>query len=204
MFSTDDHFAAALKRLKRYTAAPPKGARKSLTTPSTSERAQVPVPALGARGLLDGKQQSLRQHRITKQVEKIIEKQLAQSPVGSLVEITEVSLSADIRNVTIWWQYNPPQPPATSTDLRPGPHSTAPPTELSQPGLRSAWLQPPPLSREEKSISSWLETNSGQLRHGLTMEIQLKYSPKLTFRCDKATAHSKVMEDLLGRLADRQ
>ena len=136
--------------------------KKALVTPSDEERSQIPVPAIGSRGQLDGQQQSLRQQKVTRSIERVLEDFISRSPLASVVDITEISLSKDLRNVTAFWQYDSVLSNSGSDQRFEG------------LGLKSAWIRRPPLSAEEKRIERWFEQNAVKIRFALTSRLRLK------------------------------
>jgi hypothetical protein len=171
-FSSDEHFKDALRKLQRaIPEAPPRFAKTKLKEswePGAEEH--LPVAALGSGGVLEGQKVSLRQLRVRALVMNAMNEEIGRSAVGQVVEITEVSLSKDLRSVTLWWQYDPALfTPNASTPARVPARVPA--------GLGGTWLRPPPLTKTERSLEKWFEAHASEFRQIVARKIQFKVRP---------------------------
>lgn len=164
-FSSDEHFKDALRKLQQANPeTPPRFAKTKLKEswePGAEEL--LPVAALGSGGMLEGQKVSLRQLRVRSLVMAVMSEEIGRSAVGHVVEITEVSLSKDLRSVTLWWQYDP----ALMT-----PNASTPPRVPA--GHGGTWLRPPPLTKTEKSLEKWFEARASKFRQIITHKVQFK------------------------------
>lgn len=185
----DDNFRDALRKLKKFTPEKPnRWANLKLLPKSGTSSEHIPVPMIGSGGVLDGQKLSMRQLRLSKQINTVLDKELMRSRVGGLVEITEVSLSKDLRNVTVWWQLDDPEQPGDESRT----------TAVPERGFHGSWIRRPKLSKMEQKVSAWLKANTAALRFTVTGTMpQLKYSPELCFRCDHALAHRHALDSIL-------
>lgn len=172
-FSTDDDFQQAVRRLKRNGPIHNKKNKLKLV----SESPEVNNKPLKQEG-------SIRQLRRSKQVQNIISEELSKSENGSLIEITEVAPSRDLKRIVIWWQlFSPTDGPSTSTI-----------------GIKSAWLRPAQLTSKETEISSWLDNNASRYRYTVQLKLQAKYASELVFKCDKSQENSAAFESIFARI----
>ena len=110
---------------------------------------------------MDGKGLSVRQQRLRTLITTLLVNKIATTPLGPLVDITEVSVSRDIRNVTVWWELDTG---AAGDDS----------AVSGGVALPSTWLRPPPLTKPEEKVDAWLRTNASQFRFALSSQLSLK------------------------------
>ena len=199
-----------------------------------------PAPAIGSGGALDGRSLSTRQRRLVKHVEELLEEALAQSAQGFAVEIKEVSVSRDSRQILVWWQYDPDAMDGArrggfigggaegsavtgdreeATVLIPSASSSPFDPAHDEPVKAStgAWVRPPEATEEEKLMGMWLELLEPKLRRDLASRsvdshhprhpatsppcrlnsVRLKYTPRVVFRLDLASAHADYVGSVL-------
>jgi len=150
---------------------------------------RVPVPMVGSGGALDGQKLSMRQLRLSKQISNMLTEELMQTPVGSVMEVTEISLSRDLRNVTAYWRYD-------DEPLNGNPPAGAKKEDGNF--QQGSWLCRPKLNKKEQEVSDWLEAATPVFRSFLAQQMpNLKYSPLLCFRYDHAFGHSATVDALL-------
>mmetsp|Transcript_13300 Transcript_13300/g.17239 ORF Transcript_13300/g.17239 Transcript_13300/m.17239 type:complete len:216 (+) Transcript_13300:65-712(+) len=158
---SDCHLDEAIKELKKRSNTPSKIENSKLLSKDKSGSLQ---PTDGAR---KSRAPSIRQLRLSNQISDVVSKELIKTGKGSVIDIYEVSLSRDLRNVTVHWL------------------------------LEDANHNDKKIKILIKNISAWLEKMNSKLRFQITNQISFKYSPSLIFRYDKARANAMLLDKML-------
>lgn len=173
-FSTDDDFQQAVRRLKRN--GPVRNKKTNLKL----------VPESIESGESRYQESNVQQLRRSKQVHEILSEELCKSRQGSKIEITEVSPSRDLRRIVVWWQL------FSATD---GPGQTT-------VGMRSSWLRPAELQKEEIQVSRWLEANAPKFRFMVQLQLNSKYACELVFKYDRSRENAAALEKVFARISN--
>ena len=184
--AADPHFREALRTLRKLLPEPGPKARSRLNHPTASDLGTLPpppVPAIGSGGVLDGRQMSMRQRKLQKHVEVVVEGLLSQSSGGWTVDVSEVSVSRDGKQVIVWWNNDGSR---AETQAAPS----------------SAWIRRPELSAEDKRTADWLARCEPKLRVALAKRMRLNVAPRIRFQYDSASLAREQLNGLLDRAVE--